>query len=379
MPTRRPPDALRLRQLGAARRGLAIVEHYSAFYRRAFVLVSVVVLGYALVRILDPFWGALEWAAVLAFLLHPLHVRLSRRLAGRAGLSAGILTGLTPFVIIAPLTLLAVMFARQVANLIEFLRGRAAMPFPALLERIEHYPLLGPMIVWARDNVPITVEQVEHWLTAGARSGLASAASVSGSVMLGVAGTLVGFFLMLFLLFFLLRDGRAMLQHLTRLIPLDERRRTDLVRELSAALRAVVFGTAATAVIQGALIGVGFALAGLPSPLVLGVFAVIAAFIPAVGTAVVLVPAIAYLAIIGRWGAAIFLTVWALIILAGEQLLRPMISAHHGSVPTLAVFVGAIGGVAVFGFLGIVIGPVLLSLIVALLRIAEDAVVSRRA
>lgn len=355
-----------------------MLEHYSAFYRRAFVAATVVVLGYALLKILDPFWGALEWAAVLAFLLHPLHVRLSRRLKHRAGLSAGILTGLTPFLIIAPLGLVAVMFARQVANLVNFLRGHATIPFPALLDRIEHYRLIGPLILWVQDNLSVTMQQVEGWLTSGARSALQSAAAVSGSVMLGVAGTLVDFFFMLFLLFFFLRDGRAMLQHLTRLIPLDEARRGKLVKDLSAALRAVVFGTAATAVIQGVLIGVGFAIAGLPSPLVLGVFAVIAAFIPAVGTALVLVPAILYLAFSGHWSAAIFLTLWSLMILAAEQLLRPMLSRRHGSVPTLAVFMGAIGGVAAFGFLGIVIGPVLLSLIIALLRIAEEAVVSRR-
>ena len=355
-----------------------MVEHYSAFYRRAFVAAAVVVLGYALLKILDPFWGALEWAAVLAFLLHPIHVRLTRRLTRRAALSAGILTGLTPFVIIAPLALLAVMFARQVANLVDFLRAHAAMPFPTLLERIEHYPLIGPVMLWVRANVPVTMQQIEGWVTGGVRSALQSAAAMSGSVMLGVAGMLIEFFFMLFLLFFLLRDGRAMLHHLTRLIPLDEQRRGQLVSDLSAALRAVVFGTAATAVIQGVLIGVGFAIAGLPSPLVLGVLAILAAFIPAVGTAVVLVPAIAYLAFSGRWGAAVFLTVWSLMILAAEQLLRPMLSARHGSVPTLAVFVGAIGGVAAFGLLGIVIGPVILALIIALLRIAEAAVVSRR-
>lgn len=352
------------------------MEHYSAFYRRAFVIATVVVLGYALVRILDPFWGALEWAAVLAFLLYPLQLRLSRRLRGRTGLSAGILTGLTPFVILAPLSGVAVIFARQVANLIDFLRSRSPTSVPTI-GRLEHYPLIGPVVLWIRHNLPVSVHQLEGWMTTGARSALQSAATVGGTVMIGVAGTLVGFFLMLFLLFFLLRDGSTMLQHLTRLIPLDETRRATLVHDLSAALRAVVFGTAATAVIQGTLIGVGFALAGLPSPLVLGVFAVFAAFIPAVGTAVILVPAILYLAITGHWGATIFLVVWALLISAAEQFLRPMISARHGSVPTLAVFVGAIGGVAVFGFLGIVIGPVLLSLVVALVRIAEDAVLRR--
>jgi predicted PurR-regulated permease PerM len=355
------------------------VQHYSAFYRRAFVVGTILILGYAVARMLEPFWGALEWAAVLAFLLHPVQSRLKRQLAGRAGLSAGILTGLTPFVILAPLSLLAVSFARQVSNLIAYLRDHSTLQAPAVIDRVEQYPLIGPGIAWLRDNVPVTMAQIEGWLVEGARSVLQSAAAAGGTVALGVAGTLVGFFLMLFLLFFFLRDGHVMLHHLVRLIPLDDVRRDTLVRDVAQALRSVVFGTAATAVIQGALIGVGVAIAGLPSPVVLGVLAVLASFVPVIGTAVVLVPAIVYLVLAGRWGAAIFLALWAVGINVAENLLRPLLSARHGSVPTLAVFVGAIGGVAVFGVLGIVIGPVLLTLIVALLRIAEDALARRGA
>jgi predicted PurR-regulated permease PerM len=350
------------------------VEHYSAFYRRAFVVATVLILGYALVRILNPFWGALEWALVLAFLLHPLHRRFTRKLAGRAGLSAGIITALTPLVIVAPLSAIAVIFAHQVGSLVGFLRTRTFVPFPTLMWRLQHYRLLGPAVHWVQRNLEVSMHQIEGWIETGARSALQSAASIGGSVMIGLAGTLVSFLLMLFLLFFLLRDGGAMLETVTRLIPLDETRRSAIVRDLLSALRSVVFGTAATAVIQGTLIGIGFAIAGLPSPVVLGVFAVFAAFIPAVGTAVVLIPAILYLAIIGHWGATIFLVAWALAISGAEQFLRPLISARHGSVPTLAVFVGAIGGVEVFGFLGIVIGPVLLTLIAELIRIAEEGV-----
>jgi predicted PurR-regulated permease PerM len=350
------------------------VEHYSDFYRRAFVVATVVVLGYALIRILNPFWAALEWAVVLAFLLHPLQRRLTGRLAGRAGLSALIITALTPLVIIAPLSAVGLAFARQVGNLIGYLRTRSAVPFPALVYRFEHERLIHPLVRWAQRTLAVSMHQMELWIEAGARSALQSAAAASGSVMLGLAGTLASFLLMLFLLFFLLRDGSVMLETLTRLIPLDGARRAAIVRDVIAALRAVVFGTAATAVIQGTLIGVGFAIAGLPYPVVLGALAVFAAFIPAVGTAVVLVPAIVYLAIIAHWGATVFLTIWSLLIVTAEQFLRPMISAHHGSVPTLAVFVGAIGGVEVFGLLGIVIGPVLLALIAELIRIAEQSV-----
>jgi predicted PurR-regulated permease PerM len=350
------------------------VERYSAFYRRTFVAAAAIILGYVLLRMIEPFWGALLWAAMLAFLLHPVHLRLKRKLAGRAGLSAGILTGLTPFVIVAPLSLLAVAFAKQVSNLITYLRGRASAPLPAMIPHPEHYPLIGPAVAWARENVPVTAEQVQGWVTDSARTLLQSAAAVSGDLVLGVAGTLLNFFLMLFLLFFLLRDGQEMLGHLMRLVPLDDTRRGVLMRHLSEVLRAVIFGTVMTALIQGTLIGIGFALARLPSPVVFGVLSAAAAFIPAVGTGTVMVPAIIYLAVTGRWGAAAFFTAWGIGVIAAEYLLRPMLAARHAAVSALAVFVGAIGGVATFGLIGILVGPVLLSLVVALLQLAEGAI-----
>lgn len=347
---------------------------YSAFYRRAFISAAAVVLGYALLRMVQPFWGALLWAAMLAFVLYPLHVRLMRKLAGRSGLSAGILSGLTPFVIVAPLSLLAIAFAEQVSNLITYLRGRTVMPVPEIIDRLEHYSLIGPAVAWAGANVPVTAEQVQGWVTDSARTLLQSAATLSGDLVLGVAGTLLNFVLMLFLLFFLLRDGHEMLRHLMRLVPLEDSRRAELMQHLSAVLRAVIFGTVITAVIQGALIGIGFALIRLPSPVVFGVLGAAAAFIPAVGTGVVLVPAILYLAASGRWGAAVFLALWSAGIMVAENFLRPMLASRHAAVSALAVFVGAIGGVATFGLIGILVGPVLLTLIVALIQLAEEAI-----
>ncbi len=348
------------------------MQTYSVFYRRAFVLATAVAMLYALAALLRPFRAALEWAAVLAFLLHPLHLRLTGQLRRRPALSAGLLTGLTPFVIVLPLSALTVMFARQAAVLIQSFRGRTLLPSDQLLDRAEHLPLLGPAFQWVQANVPLSLDQVQQWAIDGARTLLQSAAALSGSVALGVVGTLVDFFLMLFLLFFLLRDGERMLAHAVRLIPLAPARRERLLVYLSGVLRAVVFGTVATAIIQGALIGVGFALAGLPSPLVLGVLAAAASFIPAVGTAAVLVPAVLYLLATQRWGAALFLALWSIAIAVAEQLLRPMLSRRHGSVSTLAVFVGAIGGVEAFGLIGVVLGPVLLSLIAALVAMLEE-------
>jgi predicted PurR-regulated permease PerM len=344
---------------------------YSGFYRRSFLIATAAILAYLLLAVLEPLKGALGWAVVLAFLLHPLHERLSRRLKGRSMLSAGIITGLTPFLVLAPLSILGVVFAGQVASLVGYLRGQSFLTHPQLLTRLESYPLIGDALRWSSANFPVSGAQIESWITGEMQAVLKSAAAAGGSLALGLFGTIVGFFMMLFLLFFLLRDGRAILDHLTRLIPLEAARRERLLDYLARVTRAVVFGSTATALIQGIFVGVGFALAGLPSPVVFGVVATIAALLPA-GAAVVLVPAVLYLAISGHWLAAIFLAFWAALLVVVENVARPLLTAHRAHVSTLAVFVGAVGGVTAFGVLGLVIGPVLLSFVVALVRFTTE-------
>src|SRR5262249_2198572 len=155
------------------------------------------IIGYTLLAVLSPLRSALGWAAVLAFLLHPLHQRLTRRLKNRAGLSAGTLTVLTPFFVLAPLAVLGAAFAGQVASLIAYLRGRTLLSYPQLMERLQGYPVVGSLVGWVRENASISAEQVQSWITESAQSVLKSAAKMGGDVALGIFGTLVGFFMML--------------------------------------------------------------------------------------------------------------------------------------------------------------------------------------
>ena len=343
----------------------------SSFYRRCFQVATAAVLGYLLYRVLEPLSGMLGWAVVLAFVLYPLHVRLSRRLKGRRALSAAILTVLTPFVVLAPLAVLAGAFVGQVTRLIEYLRNHSAVSLAEVLDKLATYPVIGGAVTWVREDVAVSAEQLQGWLSDGAQTVLRSAAEMGGTVALGAIGGLVGFFMMLFMLFFFLRDGRQLLDGITRLIPVEPSRRTRLINYLADVTRAVVFGSAVTALIQGVFVGAGFALVKLPSPVVFGVLGTIAAFLPA-GASAVLVPAIIYLAFAGRWGAAIFLILWSALLWVVENVLRPLLTAHHAEVSTLAIFIGAIGGAASFGILGLVIGPVLLSFVVALARFAHE-------
>src|SRR5437588_11366038 len=115
----------------------------SDFYLRSFQIATAAILGYLLLRVLDPLSGMLGWAAVLAFILHPLHERLTRRFKGRRAVSAGILPALTPFLVLAPLSVLAGAFAGQVPRLIGFLRGPGFLSFPELVERRSGYPPPG--------------------------------------------------------------------------------------------------------------------------------------------------------------------------------------------------------------------------------------------
>jgi predicted PurR-regulated permease PerM len=252
-----------------------------------------------------------------------------------------------------------------------YLRGQSFLAHPQLAARLESYPMLGHLLRWSSTNFPVSATQIQGWITGEMQSLLKSAAAVGGALALGLFGTVVGFFMMLFLLFFLLRDGRLILDHLTRLIPLEPERRERLLDYLGQVTRAVVFGSAATALIQGVFVAVGFALTGLPSPVVFGVLATIAALLPA-GATVVLVPAVLYLAMGGHWVAAVFLVFWGALLAIVENVARPLLTAHRAHVSTLAIFVGAVGGVSAFGVLGLVIGPVLLSFVVALVRFTTE-------
>jgi predicted PurR-regulated permease PerM len=341
--------------------------------RRIVLLALAAVLVWALFKVLEPFWNALAWAVCLAFLLGPLQSRLAAKFRGRRGTAAGVITALTPVVLLAPLTLLALLFAEQVTALVQRLRASSLTFDSTLLVQLERFPLIGPAIRWFRATVPVHPAKLQEWVMNGAESALGTVASLGGGMLAGAVGTLVGFFLMLFLLFFMLRDGPAMLRRLTLLVPLEGQRREALLKLVGNTTRAVVYGTVLTALLQGLLVAIGFAIAGIPSPVVFGVLAALLALLPAGGAAIVWLPAVLWLIAVQSWGWAIFMAIWGVGVSVSDNFLRPMLISSHAPVSTLAVFIGVVGGASAFGGVGIIIGPVLLTLISALVHFADDS------
>ena len=343
----------------------------SGFYQRVFALAVAAILGYALFLIFAPLALPLAWAAFLAFILYPLNVRLRRRLK-RKSIAAGLLTLLAPIIILLPLSAISVEFVAQISVLLHRVQQYAAELDIKSLSDLQQFPLIARANAWLLAHAGISAEQVQTWLVSGTREVMQRAASVSGSFFLGALGSLLSFVIMLSLLFFLLRDGELLAARARGLIPLGDERKERLFSQLSGVTRAIVFGTAITAIMQGVLIAIGFAIVGLPSPIVFGVLAALCSLLPVGGAAFVWIPAVLWLFFTKHWGSGSFMLVWGLLLGGLDNVLRPLLISGRARISAFVVFLGVLGGIPAFGAIGVIAGPVLLSLVLALIEFAEE-------
>src|SRR5271163_890939 len=173
----------------------------SNFYPRVFTLVIAGVLGYALILIFVPFLAPMTWAAFLAFLLYPLNLRLRRRLHGRAR-AAALLAVLTPITILLPLSALSIEFVAQISVLLQKLQQTARELDIRTFSDLQHFPLIARLNNWLHAHAGISASQVQSWVISATQEVLQHAAGLGGSFFLGAIGSLLGFAIMLFLLFF---------------------------------------------------------------------------------------------------------------------------------------------------------------------------------
>ena len=339
------------------------------FWVRVGGLTLAALLAWLVWRIVAPLWQPLVWAALLGALLAPWNARLAKRLGGRTIVASAITLAVTVLLFVLPLAGIAGAVAAQASQLAGRLEqyvpdGAGGQPLD-----LSQVPMLARPLAWIGDHTGISLKQIETWLIAGARNVLEALVSSSGAVVLGAVGTIVSFLLMLFVLFFVLRDGPALANKVVGMLPIESRRRTRLWQHLQDVTRAVFMGIGLTALAQGFLVGIGFWIAHLPSPLVFGVIAALFALIPVIGTSIVWGPGALYLASQGAFGHAIFLVVWGVLVVGtADNVLRPLLISGRADVPTLAVFIGVVGGLSAFGFIGLFLGPIVLGLLIALFR-----------
>ena len=343
------------------------------FYKRVFALTAAALIGISVYHIVQPFLQPMAWAAILALFLYPLHRRLTGLLRGRANTSALLLTIFTVLLFIGPLTVLAVAFGAQAQHLLSLSgdwldRLRTGGHFS-----LGSVPYLETLFAWLDQHLSISVGEVQQWAVNGATKLLQRLASFGGTAFFGAVGTVLSFTVMLFLLFFLLRDGERIAGTALTLVPMGGERKRVLKQRMKDVTRAVVLGTLVTAVVQGLLLGIGFAIAGLPAPVVFGVIGAVLSVVPFGGTALVWVPGAAALFLTGHVGMGIFLTLWgAVLVSSADNFLKPLLIGGKAEVPTLAVFIGVLGGLSAFGLIGMFTGPIVMALVLTLVRFASE-------
>jgi predicted PurR-regulated permease PerM len=313
-----------------------------------------------------PLASPLAWAALFSFFMHPLHSLLSERLfRGRfRNIAAALVTGAILLLIVIPGVFAGTMLAREVLRnygrildlMVEFSGSLDVADLKAFLPQwlASRIGPLGDYVDFLRDNL----QQAGGWTASRlATLSRAFAQNVFGLVWQLVVITVASFFMT--------RDGHLIVEYIEAVLPLSEEERHAVMNRARKLLRAVVYGITFTAAIQAVLGATGWAFAGLPTPLLFGILMFLFAMIPFVGTPLVLVPGSLYLLATGEMRTGLLLLVWSLgVVSTVDNFIRPLFISEGSGAHILIVFIGVIGGLAAWGFLGIFLGPLVISLFV---------------
>ena len=342
----------------------------------AFFFALLLVLLYGAFLILRPFLKALIWAAILAVLFYPAYAWLVKAFKGKTTLAALTIISLITLVVVLPGIQVIGFLADEVAELVKTV---AALVNGESLESWKENPWIRSLLRWW-SMLGIGLAQLKFevdWkkvVVEGAQvsSGaiLSQAKGVAQNLFLFVANVL----LVLVTLFFFLRDGATFCYRLRRLLPMDPEHQERLFSNIVNAVTAVVHGCLVVGMIQGFLAGLAYWVLGVPYALVWGVVTAFFALLPVGGSTLVTVPASIYLFVQGDIIRGVLLLIWALgVVGTVDNVLKPIFIGSRLKLPILFLFFGILGGLAVFGALGLVLGPVLLALLAALLDLYIEA------
>lgn len=330
-------------------------------FRTAFVLILVLGISALFLAVIWPFLKTLLLGAILAGLCHPLFRWMTRLLGGRRSLASALTLLLLFLMIVGPISAFVGVVVNQALNVSEhavpWLQqtfGRAG-EFDAHDWLVQRFPLIA-------DFVPSQERIVSSIETAAKATGSFLVASAS-TVTAGTAGFLLNFFVMIYAMFFFLKDGREILKKIFYYMPLSHEDESRMLERFVSVTRATVKGTLLIGLIQGALAGIAFHFAGIDGAAFWGTVMVILSVVPGVGAALVWVPAVIYLYVIGQPVSATVLGLWcAAVVGTIDNVLRPTLVGKDAEMPDLLILVGTLGGLFLFGAIGFIIGPIVCGL-----------------
>lgn len=332
-------------------------------YLAALVLMTAA-LGYLVFRIVQPFLIPLAWAAVLAALFYPLHAFALRILKGRTA-TALLSTAVILMLIIGPVTALSVLLAAELKTLAETVRANrlqilsglpARMEIEAWLERVSAF-LAGGGIDWNRavaDGLVQFGQETATRITRGIRD---------------ILGAVLDLVITAFSTFFLLRDGPAVLERAREVIPLENAVKGKIEGQMRDVIVATLYGGVVVAMVQGTLGGLVFWGLGIASPALWGFTMAVVSFLPVIGPFVIWGPAALYFLLTGEvLKGVVLLVAGGLGISMIDNIVRPLIMGKRARMPFFPLLISVLGGIHLFGLIGLVLGPIVLAVFVSVLE-----------
>jgi len=336
-----------------------------------FALLSLILYGAFL--ILTPFLTAITWAVILAILVYPLYAGLLQLMRGRATLAAITVIVVITLIVILPGVELVRFLADETVSLVQSVRSlldeggkQEWLAKPWVQEVLGWWNMVSFRLVDFKINW-------KELLVQGAQSSSTFLVTQVKGIAQNVLAFTINFIIALFTLFFVLRDGAEFLSRVQRLLPMDREHQERLLRNVVDAVTAVVHGTLVVATVQGLLAGLAYWALGVPFAALWGVVTAFAALLPVGGSTMVTVPASIYLFLQGETVRGLILLIWSLgVVGMVDNILKPLLIGNRLGVPVLFLFFGILGGLALFGALGIILGPAVFALLRALLDLYSE-------
>ncbi|OZI25587.1 AI-2E family transporter [Bordetella genomosp. 7] len=334
----------------------------SLHYRFFLLLLTVVTIAF--LAVLWPFYGAVFWGAILAIIFAPAHRQIAAKLGARRNLAALISLTLVLLVVIVPVAFIAGSLVQEGANLYQRVKS-GSVNFGAYFQQV-----LGALPVSVQELLDRfglgDLTSMQDKLTAGVMQGSQFLATQAFNIGQDTFQFVISFGVMLYLLFFLLRDGSLLSARLRGALPLSKARKTHLLRKFTTVIRATVKGNIVVAAVQGALGGTIFFLLGVQGPVLWGVVMAFLSLLPAIGAGLIWVPvAIYFLGTGAVWQGVVLILFGVLVIGMVDNVLRPLLVGKDTKLPDYVVLISTLGGMALFGLNGFVIGPLVAALFVA--------------
>jgi predicted PurR-regulated permease PerM len=326
-------------------------------------LLLIIAISLAFAWILWPFYGAVLWGAVLAIVFAPLYRRLSRSMRQQRNLAALTTVMIVVFIVILPLTLIAASLVQEASGVYEKFQSGELNLASNFQQVVDALPTWVANLL---DRFGLTnLAGVQERLSAGLMKGsqfLAAQALNIGQITLEL---IVRLFVMLYLLFFLLRDGDELFRIIKDAIPLRAEQQRAVFKKFATVIRATVKGTIVVAVVQGALGGLIFWFLGVRAPLLWAVLMAFLSLLPAVGAALVWLPVAIYFVATGAvWQGLVLIAYGVLVIGLVDNLLRPILVGTDTKMPDYVVLISTLGGIEIFGMNGIVLGPMIAAMFI---------------